>query len=297
MVENIGNTPLLRLARIARALPADVEISAKAEWMNPGGSVKDRPALSMILDGEKRGALTVQKTIIDASSGNTAVAYAMIGAARGYRVMLCVPANVEKGMIATLRAYGAEVILTNPSKGMDGATGEVKRILSSSPEKFFFPDQLNNSANWKAHYEGTANEIWRQTQGRVTHFVAGLGTAGTFVGVGRRLRELNIAVKLISVQPSSPFHGLEGLRHMASSIVPGIYDPRLADEEVAVDTEAAQAMVIRLAREEGILVGLSAGAAVVAALAVASRLVRGCVVTVLPESGRRFLHEKFWDNA
>jgi S-sulfo-L-cysteine synthase (O-acetyl-L-serine-dependent) len=295
VVESIGNTPLLRLTRVTAGLPPGVEVLAKAEWMNPGGSVKDRPALSMILDGERRGALSADTTIIDASSGNTAVAYAMIGAARGYRVKLCVPSNVDAAMIATLTAYGAEVVLTDPAAGMDGATREVQRIFRASPEKFFFPDQLNNPANWKAHYEGTGNEIWRQSSGRVTHFVAGLGTAGTFVGAGRRLRELSPGVRLVSVQPSSPLHGLEGLRHMASAIVPGIYDAGLASDEAAVDTEAAQAMVVRLAREEGMLVGLSAGAAVVAALQVASKLDRGCVVTILPEAGRRFLGQRFWE--
>lgn len=297
MLESIGNTPLIRLTRVTRGLSPEVEVLAKAEWMNPGGSVKDRPALWMILDGERRGALTRGKTILDASSGNTAVAYAMIGAARGYKVRLCVPSNVEKTMIATLTAYGAEVILTDAAQGMDGATREVQKIVHSSPDDFFFPDQLNNPANWKAHYEGTANEIWRQSGGRVTHFLAGLGTAGTFVGTGRRLRELAPGVRLVSVQPASPLHGLEGLRHMASAIVPAIYDPALADEEAAVQTEEAQAMVVRLAREEGILVGLSAGAAVAAALSAASRLDRGCVVTVLPEAGRRFLGQQFWSAA
>lgn len=297
VLQSIGNTPLLRLARVTQGLAPGVDVLAKAEWMNPGGSVKDRPAWGMILDGERRGALTREKTILDASSGNTAVAYAMIGAARGYRVKLCVPSNVDPAMIATLRAYGADVVLTDPGSGMDGATREVQRIFRSSPESFFFPDQLNNEANWKAHYEGTGPEIWRQTAGRVTHFVAGLGTAGTFVGTGRRLRELSPRVQLVSVQPSSPLHGLEGLRHMASAIVPGIYDRALADADAPVDTEAAQAMVVRLAREEGMLVGLSSGAAVVAALQVAGKLDRGCVVTILPEAGRRFLGQRFWNAA
>ena len=297
VLQSIGDTPLLRFTRVTAGLPASVEVLAKAEWMNPGGSVKDRPALSMILDGERRGALSRGKTILDASSGNTAVAYAMIGAARGYRVRLCVPSHVDAAMIATLRAYGAEVVLTDPGQGMDGATREVQRIFRSSPDSFFFPDQLNNEANWRAHYEGTGPEIWRQTGGRVTHFVAGLGTAGTFVGTGRRLRELSPGMRLVSMQPSSPLHGLEGLRHMGSTIVPGIYDAGLADDEVGVDTEAAQAMVVRLAREEGLLVGLSAGAAVVAPLQVASGLSRGCVVTILPEAGRRFLGQKFWELA
>ena len=296
-VEGIGNTPLLRLDRISRDLPPQVQLLAKAEWMNPGGSVKDRPAASMILDGERRGVLRPGLTIIDATSGNTGVAYAMIGASRGYRVKLCAPANTEAGILATLRAFGAELILTDPSEAMDGASREVARIMASSPESWFFPDQMNNDANWKAHYEGTAKEIWEQTGGQVTHFVAGVGTGGTLVGTGRRLRELSPGVRIACVQPASPLHGLEGLRHLPTTIVPRIYDPTLADETVAVETEDAQAMVVRLAREEGIFVGVSAGAAVAAALEVASRLERGVVVTVLPEGGRRFIHERFWDGA
>jgi len=294
---SIGNTPLLRLARIGRDLPSRVQILAKAEWMNPGGSVKDRPAARMIVDGENRGVLGQGRTIIDATSGNTGIAYAMIGAARGYRVKLCVPANTDEGLLATLRAYGAELILTDPAQGMDGATRETQRILSASPEEYFFPDQLNNPANWKAHFDGTANEIWQQTNGLVTHFVAGVGTGGTLVGTGRRLRELNKGVRIVCVQPSSPLHGLEGLRHLPTTIVPRIYDPTLVDETVAVETESAQAMVVRLAREEGVFVGVSAGAAVVAALETAARLERGVVVTVLPEGGRRFIHESFWEEA
>jgi cysteine synthase B len=294
---SIGNTPLLGLARIGRDLPTEVQLMAKAEWMNPGGSVKDRPAVSMILDGEQRGALGPGKTIIDATSGNTGIAYAMIGAARGYRVKLCVPANTDEGLLATLRAYGAEVILTDPAQGMDGATREAQRILSASPGEYFFPDQLNNPANWKAHYDGTANEIWQQTAGRVTHFAAGVGTGGTLVGTGRRLRELNRDVRIVCVQPSSPLHGIEGVRHLPTTIVPGIYDPTIVDETIEVETESAQAMVVRLAREEGMFVGVSAGAAVVAALEVAARLTRGVVVTVLPEGGRRFIHEPFWKGA
>jgi len=296
-LETIGSTPLLCLARIGRDLPEQVRLLAKAEWMNPGGSVKDRPAARMILDGERRGLLGPGRTIIDATSGNTGVAYAMIGAARGYRVKLCVPANTEDGILATLRAYGAELILTDPARGMDGATRETQRILAASPEDYFFPDQLNNDSNWKAHYESTANEIWHQTGGRVTHFVAGVGTGGTLVGTGRRLRELNRDAAIVCVQPSSPLHGLEGLRHLATAIVPRIYDPGLVDETVSVETESAQAMVVRLAREEGVFVGVSAGAAVAAALEVASRLERGVVVTVLPEGGRRFAREPFWESA
>jgi cysteine synthase B len=296
-VESIGGTPLLQLVKVTRDLPRQVRLLAKAEWMNPGGSVKDRPAAGMILDGERSGALRPGKTIIDATSGNTGIAYAMIAAARGYRVKLCAPANTEQEILATLRAYGAELVLTDPAAGMDGASREALRILALSPDDYFFPDQLNNDANWKAHYQGTANEIWEQTGGQVTHFVAGVGTGGTLVGTGRRLRELNRSVRLVCVQPSSPLHGLEGLRHLPSTIVPRIYDHTLADETVAVETESAQAMVVRLAREEGIFVGVSAGAAVAASLQVATRLEQGVVVTVLPEGGRRFIHEKFWEEA
>ena len=293
--ESIGNTPLLRLTRISKDLPPSVSVCAKAEWMNPGGSVKDRPALSMILDGEKRGALTPGKTILDASSGNTAVAYAMIGAARGFRVTLCVPGNADETVVRTIRAYGAELIITNPRDGMDGATRAAREMYEESPKTFFFPDQLNNPANWRAHYDGTAPEIWQQSRGQVTHFVAGLGTAGTFVGTGRRLKELNNAVRLVAVQPAAPIHGLEGLRHITSSIVPGIYDPALADETMAVETDEAQQMARRLAREEGIFVGVSAGAAVVAALRAARSLSSGVVVAILPDGGRRYLNAGFWE--
>ncbi len=294
-IESIGNTPLLRLARIGRGLPPEVRLLAKAEWMNPGGSVKDRPAAAMILDGERRGALRPGLTILDATSGNTGIAYAMIAASRGYRVKLCAPANTEEGILATLRAYGAELILTDPAQGMDGASREAARILATSPADYFFPDQMNNDANWKAHYDGTAVEIWEQTRGTVTHFAAGVGTGGTLVGTGRRLRELNRKVQVVCVQPSSPLHGLEGVRHLPSTIVPRIYDPTVADETVAVETESAQGMVVRLAREEGVFVGVSAGAAVCAALEVAGSLERGVVVTVLPEGGRRFMHQPFWE--
>ena len=296
-VETIGNTPLLRFTRITAGLSARVRVVAKAEWMNPGGSVKDRPAARMILDGERRGLLRPGRTLLDATSGNTGIAYAMVGAARGYPVKLCVPANTERGILGTLKAYGAQVVLTDAAQGMDGATREAQRILSASPDAYFFPDQLNNDANWMAHYDGTGNEIWQQTGGRVTHFVAGVGTGGTLVGTGRRLRELNRQVRLVCVQPASPLHGLEGLRHLQTAIVPGIYDPSLVDETAAVETEAAQSMVVRLAREEGIFVGVSSGAAVVAALQVAERIEEGVVVTVLPEGGRRFIHQGFWEGA
>ncbi len=295
--EIVGNTPLLRLSRITRGLPPGVQVLAKAEWMNPGGSIKDRPAARMILDGERRGLLRPGRTIIDATSGNTGVAYAMIAAARGYAVKLCAPANTEQGILGILRAYGAELVLTDAALGTDGATREALRLVASAPDEYFFPDQLNNPANWMAHYDGTGNEIWQQTGGAVTHFVAGVGTGGTLVGTGRRLRELNAQVRLVCVQPASPLHGLEGLRHLQTNIVPRIYDPSLVNETVEVETETAQSMVVRLAREEGIFVGVSAGAAVAASLQVAAGLDRGVVVTVLPEGGRRFVHERFWEGA
>jgi len=295
--ESVGNTPLLRLPHIGRGLPPSVRLLAKAEWMNPGGSVKDRAASRMILEGEKSGRLGPGRTIVDATSGNTGVAYAMIGAARGYPVKLFVPANTEPGLLAVLRAYGAEVVLTDPTQGMDGATREVQKLVAAHPDTTFFPDQLNNPANWRAHYEGTAAEIWKQSAGRVTHFVAGVGTGGTLVGTGRRLRELSRDLRIVCVQPDSPLHGLEGIRHLETTIVPGIYDPGIVDETVAVSTEAAQAMAVRLAREEGIFVGVSAGANVAASLEVARRITKGVVVTILPEGGRRSVMDSFWGHA
>ncbi len=294
LTDLVGRTPLLRLARIAREV-GPVELLAKAEWFNPGGSVKDRAALAIILDAERAGKLGPGSTILDATSGNTGIAYAWIGAARGYRVKLCVPRNANAERKRTLRALGAELVLTDPLEGTDGAIREARRLHQSSPGRYFYADQYGNPANWRAHYEGTGLEIWEQTGGRVTHFVAGLGTSGTFVGAGRRLRELSAAVRLVSVQPDSAFHGLEGLKHMAAAIVPAIYDPDLADEERFVSTEAAYATVRRLAREEGLRVGPSSGAAVAAALEVARGLEQGVVVTVLPDGGDRYLSERFWE--
>ena len=295
VLDLIGNTPLLRLQRIAGDLP--VELYAKAEWHNPGGSVKDRAAAWMIEAGERSGALRPGRTILDATSGNTGIAYAMIAAARGYRVRLCVPANVTAERLRILRAYGAELVLTDPLEGSDGAIREARRIYAADPEAYFYPDQYNNEANWRAHFETTGREILEQTQGRVTHFVAGLGTSGTFVGTGRRLRAFNPRVRLVSVQPDSPLHGLEGLKHMDSAIVPGIYDPRLADEDVRVGTEEAYAAVKRLALEEGLLVGPSSGAALVAALRVARQAPGAVIVTVFPDGGVKYLSEPFWDEA
>ena len=297
VVERIGNTPLVRLARVGRELP-QVELCAKAEWFNPGGSVKDRPALAMLLEGERSGRLKPGKIILDATSGNTGIAYAMLAAARGYKVRLCLPANASLERKRILAAYGAELILTDPAEGSDGAIRKAKELNAREPELYFYPDQYSNPANWQAHYHGTAAEIWEQTAGRITHFVAGLGTSGTFVGAARRLKELNPKIRCISLQPEGPFHGLEGLKHMATAIVPGIYDAALADEDLPVATENAYRMVKRLAREEGLLVGVSSGAALWGALEVAKRIPSSesaVVVMIFPDSGDKYLSERFWD--
>ena len=293
VVDLIGRTPLVRLRRFERETPG-VELYAKAEWQNPGGSVKDRAAARMILEGEASGALTRDRIILDATSGNTGIAYATVAAARGYKVKLCVPDNASRERKLILRALGAELVLTDPLEGTDGAIREARRLHASDPERYFYPDQYNNDANWRAHYDTTGPEIIEQTSGRLTHFVAGLGTSGTFIGVGRRLRKFNPAIKLISFQPDSPFHGLEGLKHMDSAIVPGIYDPSLADEDFRIDTERAYRMVRRLAREEGLLAGISSGAAVAAMLDVAQRLDGGVVVTIFPDGAEKYLTESFW---
>jgi cysteine synthase B len=294
LLELVGNTPLLGFKRVADPLGA-VRVLAKAEWYNPGGSVKDRAALSMIIDGERLGLLSRHKILIDATSGNTGIAYAMIAAERGYRVTLALPRNASQERKQCLRAYGAELILTDPAEGTDGAQRYVKKLVQANPEKYFYPDQYNNPANWRAHYLTTAMEIWNQTSGQVTHFVAGLGTSGTFMGVSRRLKELNPAIQCISMQPDGPLHGLEGLKHMPSALVPGIYDPSLADEQIAIATEDAQHMVIRLAREEGLLVGVSSGANMVAALKIAERQRQGVVVTIFCDSAAKYLSESFWN--
>jgi S-sulfo-L-cysteine synthase (O-acetyl-L-serine-dependent) len=293
VIDLIGNTPLMRLNRIRPRNPK-VEVYAKAEWANPGGSVKDRPARSMILDGERTGKLRPGKIILDATSGNTGIAYAMIGAARGYPVHLCLPVNANEERKRLLRAYGAHLILTDPRLSSDGAIIKARELVAAEPDKYFYPDQYNNPANWQAHYHTTAPEIWEQTQGRITHFVAGLGTSGTFMGTGRRLREYNPHIRLISFEPDAPFHGLEGMKYMATSIVPGIYDPKLADGNRAVGTEEAHAMVKRLAREEGVLVGISAAAALVCSLRLAEELEAGVIVTIFCDSGTRYLSERFW---
>jgi cysteine synthase B len=294
----IGNTPLIRLRRVARDLPETIEVYAKAEHLNPGGAVKDRAALAMILAGEKSGELTRNKTILDATSGNTGIAYAMIGAARGYRVTLALPKNASFERKRILRLYGAEIIETDALSGTDAAQAVAKELAREFPEKYFYPDQYNNPANWQAHFLTTAPEIWRQTEGRVTHFVAGLGTTGTFVGVSRKLKEFKPSLQAISVQPDSPLHGLEGMKHLETAIVPGIYDARLADKNAEVSTEDAQGMTRRLAREEGLFVGVSSGANVFAALRLARELKEDAViVTILCDGGGRYLSESFWDEA
>jgi len=291
----IGNTPLLALKQVASGLPSGVEVLVKAEYLNPGGSVKDRAALAMILDGERSGRLYAGKVILDATSGNTGIAYAMIGAARGYSVTICLPANASSERKRMLQVLGAVTIETDPMQGSDGAQMVARELATRDPEKYFYPDQYNNDANWRAHYEGTGPEIWEQTEGRITHFVAGLGTCGTFTGVGRRLKELNPDIQLISMEPDSPIHGLEGLKHLPTSRRPGIFDPSLADRTVEIETESAQAMTRRLGREEGLFVGVSSGANVLAALTLARELApNSVVVTILCDGGERYLSERFW---
>jgi len=291
----IGNTPLLALKQVASGLPSGVEVLVKAEYLNPGGSVKDRAALAMILDGERSGRLYAGKVILDATSGNTGIAYAMIGAARGYSVTICLPANASSERKRMLQVLGAVTIETDAMQGSDGAQVVAREIATRDPAKYFYPDQYNNEANWRAHYDGTGQEIWEQTEGRITHFVAGLGTCGTFTGVGRRLKELNPAVQLISMEPDSPIHGLEGLKHLPTSRRPGIFDPTLADKTVEIETESAQAMTRRLGREEGLFVGVSSGANVLAALTLARELPpNSVVVTILCDGGERYLSERFW---
>jgi cysteine synthase B len=298
LLSTIGNTPLLRLDKIPREFPG-VEIFAKAEYSNPGGSVKDRAALNMILDGERSGRLNHSRTILDATSGNTGIAYAMIAANRGYKVKLVLPANASMERKRILKAYGAETVLSDAAEGSDGAIRLCRQIYRADPDLYFYPDQYNNPANWKAHYEHTGPEIIRQTGGGLTHFVASMGTSGTFTGVSRRLKRELPHVRCYSVQPSSGFHGLEGLKHMPTAIVPGIYDEKLADANLWIETEDAYAMVRRLAREEGLLVGISSGANVHAACMVARELAgrgeSGTIVTVLCDSADKYLSEPFWE--
>jgi len=298
LLATIGNTPLLRLQRIPAETPG-VEIFAKAEYFNPGGSVKDRAARNMILDGERSGKLNHQRVILDATSGNTGIAYAMIGANLGYKVKLVMPGNASHERKRILKAYGAETVLSDPGEGSDGAIRLCREIYMADPDRYFYPDQYNNPANWKAHFEGTGPEIIQQTGGRFTHFVTSLGTSGTFMGVARRLKRDVPDVKCYSAQPSSGFHGLEGLKHMPTAIVPGIYDEKLADGNFWLDTEDGYRMVRRLARDEGLLVGISSGANVHAAALLARQLAErgesGTIVTVLCDSADKYLSEHFWD--
>ncbi len=293
----VGNTPLLEISGFSE-LNDEVRLFAKAEWLNPGGSVKDRAAWRMVEEATRSGAFTPGKTLLDATSGNTGIAYAWIGARRGFKVKLAVPSSINEERKKVLMAYGAELVWTDPLEGSDGAIREARRLFEASPELYFYPDQYSNPANWRAHYDGTAVEIWRQTEGRLTHFITGLGTSGTFVGTGRRLRELKASIRLVSVEPDSPFHGLEGLKHMASALVPAIYDPALADAKMSVSTEDAHRCVQALARR-GILAGVSSGANLAAALRLCGELSRegasATVVTVFPDSGERYLSERFWN--
>src|SRR6266850_1705948 len=299
LLKLIGNTPLIRMERIARDLPG-IEIYGKAEFFNPGGSVKDRAALNMILDGERTGKLTRDKIILDSTSGNTGIAYAMIAAYKGYKVKLCLPKNASMERKHVLQAYGAEMVLTDPNEGSDGAIRAVREIYQQDPDRYFYPDQYNNPANWKAHYDGTALEILAQTDGRITHFVACMGTSGTFMGNSRRFHKDAPRVKCISAQPSSGFHGLEGLKHMPTAIVPGIYDPTVADDNLWIETEDAYSMTRWLGRHEGLLVGMSSGANVHAAREVGKRLAAagqgGMIVTMLCDGATKYLSESFWND-
>ena len=297
LIDRIGRTPLLRLSRLARSLPRAVEVYVKAEWFNPGGSVKDRPVLRMVIEAERDGRLGSGKTILDSTSGNAGIAYAMIGAIKGYPVELVLPASASEERKRIIAAYGARIVLSDPLEGSDGAIRVAREMLAAAPERYFKPDQYNNPANWQAHYDTTGVEVLEQTNGRVTHFVAGLGTTGTVVGAGRRLHEADPRIRVIAVEPDAALHGLEGLKHIASSIVPGIYDPSVHDEKIGVATEAGYEMARRLAREEGLFVGTSTGAAVHAALSVASRLRAGVVVAIAPDGGDRYLSTPLWRTA
>ncbi len=294
VIDLIGNTPLIKLTKITENLGPNIEIYAKAEWFNPGGSVKDRPALWMILDGINQGKLTSDKIIMDSSSGNTAIAYAMIGAALGYKVELVTPENMNIERKRTLEAFGAKMIFSDALEGSDGAIKLARKLKASNPNKYFMPDQYNNPANSMSHYETTAPEIYQQTQGRVTHFLAGIGTSGTLMGTGKRLKELNPSIKVIAIEPAESLHGLEGLKHMASSIVPGIYDSTFPDEIIHVSTDDSYRVMKELLKKEGIFVGHSSGAAVYAGLEYAKRLKEGVLVTVLPDGGYRYLSGGLW---
>lgn len=302
LLARIGNTPLVRLEELSRELPG-VQILGKAEWANPGGSVKDRAASAIVADAMSRGLLRAgsSRGLLDATSGNTGIAYAMLGAALGFPVTLCMPSNVSPERKRYLACYGAQIVWTSPADGSDGAIRKARELAAAEPDRYFYADQYSNDQNWLAHYRTTANEIWAQTEGRVTHFVAGLGTSGTFMGTTRRLRELNPAIRCISMQPDSAFNGLEGLKHMATAIVPRIYDPALADENIDLATESAYAMCLRLARRSGMLVGVSAGGGAAAALALAEREFRAgreaVIVTILCDSAEKYMSERFWTEA
>ncbi|MEB2309234.1 MAG: cysteine synthase family protein [Candidatus Brocadiaceae bacterium] len=295
ILDKIGNTPLLKINSVEQGLKnKDVGIYVKAEWLNPGGSVKDRPALRIIEEAEKTGKLTSDKIIIDSTSGNTGIAYALIGAKKGYQVTLVMPLNVSEERKRIVHAFGANMVFTDPLLGSDGAMSEAKRIVTENPLKYFYADQYNNDDNWKAHFETTAVEIWDQTAGGVTHFVACLGTSGTLMGTGRRLKKYNPDIQIIAVEPATPIHGLEGMKHMTTSVVPGIFDKHFPDRKIAVETEDAYESVKRLAAEEGFFVGYSSGAAFVASLKVANEIETGTVVVVFPDRGDRYLSTSFW---
>src|SRR5208282_3527763 len=296
ILARIGNTPLLPLHALTRNLPG-VQLWGKAEWYNPGGSVKDRAAASIVAEARRSGKLVPGKILLDSTSGNTGIAYAMLGAAVGFPVTLCVPENASPERKRILQAYGANIIYTDPAEGSDGALKIARQLAERHPDLYFYADQYSNDANWRAHYETTANEIWRQTEGRITHFVAVLGTTGTFVGTTRRLKELNPKIRCISLQPDSAFHGIEGAKHLPSAIVPGIYDASLADQNLEITTEDAHAMARRLAREQGLLVGVSAAAALVGSVQVAASVEsdeQATIVTILCDSGEKYLSERFW---
>lgn len=295
LVDQVGNTPLLRLRNVTAHLPVSVEVYAKAEWFNPSGSVKDRPALNILRTAEVEGRLSPGKILLDSTSGNMGIAYATLGRALGYRVKLVIPANASPERLAILRTLGADLVQSSPLEGSDGAIRLARELAAGHPDLYYYANQYDNPANWQAHYYGTGPEIIEQTEGRVTHFVAGLGTSGTLTGTGRALKVYNAHIRLVAFQPDSPFHGLEGLKHMETALRPGIYDPALPDEQLTVTTEAAHGMARRLAREEGLFVGVSAAAATVAALQVAERLTAGVVVTLFPDSGHKYVSERFWN--